>query len=324
MMKNSKLLFLTILLMVFLSACGGGRTPYPTASNTPEVATPALTETTLQAALPTTGDTSDPTGVASTVQPGAALPPAFDLTRNENNPVTDSRQIIRIFEALESVQDSQPFSPGWYLYLVTYNSSMQIYDYYHVIDTQGNYDLNVHFMLSPERNMLSHVEEIVDGIIYSTSRSYTDQREAYEGCCNIDGPYKDYFEDFAETFSQDLTNWGKPGSAQWGEWTYSGWFEEDEDGPLFVFKEVATNMKGAYGRDPDSEELRAIDMETTHTGISLVSGHKVWEIIDRTFVNGRKTQITYIVERDFCIDTDCFPLDALEFLQEKQVIDNNQ
>lgn len=299
-------------LMAFLSACSGGSpTPQPSAS--------AMPEATLQADLPTARGSSDP----ATARPAATLPPVFDLTRTEDNPNTDAQQIIEILQALENIQRAQPISPGWYILRIV-NAPETLYRVYHVRDSQGNYDIYSEFLLSPERKILGPTEKIDGDIIYSVLGTNSSQMESYEGCCNIDDPNKNYYENFSKTFYNDLTNWEKPSSAQWGEWAYAGWFEEDNSGYIFVLKEEATNIKGAYRRDPDTQELRSKKMEIIYTGFSLLSGYKVWEVHNTTLMNGKEVNTTYILQRDYCIDTDCFSVDALDFLQENQVIDDSQ
>lgn len=322
-MNKKTLLLLAILLIILTSACNGKQSTQKPSSPTPEANISTLAAATLQAALPTTSGTSSPSDTATTGQPAATLPPVFDLTRTEDNPITDAQQIIEILKALENIQRSQPISPGWYV-LRTVNAPETLYRVYHVRNSQGNYDMYSEFLLSPERKILGPTEKIDGDIIYSVLGTNSSQMESYEGCCNIDDSNKNYYENFSETFYNDLTNWEKPSSTQWGEWAYAGWFEEDDSGYIFVLKEETTNIKGAYSRDPDTQELRAKKMEIIYTGFSLLSGYKVWEIHNTTLMNGKEVNTTHVLQRDYCIEMTCFPAEALDFLQENQVIDNSQ
>ena len=316
-MNKIKTPFLAILLLALLSACSGDPASQPSASATPEVDTAAQVRATLRAALPTATGASD----LATAQPAATLPPVFDLTRTEDNPITDAQQIIEILAALDGIQQAQPISPGWYL-MRTVNPPETFYQAFHVLDSQGNFDIYTMFLLSPERPISGVVEKMDDETIYVTLDTRSFQNERYEGCCNLNDPNKDYFERFSENFSDRRARWEQPSGAQWGEWTYAGWFERDAAGYIFVVKEEITNMKGASSPDPDTQVMTAREMETQLRGISLITGHQVWETKDITLVNGRKVQIIYILERDYCLDVDCFPIEALDFLQEYQVIEN--
>jgi hypothetical protein len=317
-MKKLKIPFRAIFLVALLSACSGGPASQPSATVTPESDTAAQMRATLQAALPTAIGTTD----LPTTRPAATLPPVFDLTRTEDNPITDGQQIIEILEALDGIQQAQPVSPGWYLMRIV-DPPETFYFAFHVIDSEGNTDIFTTFRLSPEKPFLGLVEKMDDEFIYLTSEKGSSEYERYEGCCNLNDPNREYFERFSEIFSRKLASWEQPSGAQGGEWTYAGWFEEDASGHIFVIEEKVTDIKGAYGLDPDTQELRAKKTETKLIGISLQSGHQIWEITNTTLANGREVQRIYLYEREYCPDGECFPVDALDFLRENQLIDDD-
>ena len=317
-MNKIKISFWVILLMTLLSACGSRSTSQAPGSPIPEVDTADQAHATLQAALPTVSGTSD----LPTPQPAATLPPVFDLTRTEDNPITDGQQIIEILEALDGIQQAQPVSPGWYLMRIV-DPPDTIYFAFHVIDAQGNTDIFTTFRLSPEKPFLGLVEKMDDEFIYLTSETKSSEYRRYEGCCNLNDPNQEYFERFSALFSRNLAGWEQSSFAQWDERTYAGWFEKDASGEIFVLKEEVTNIKGAFGFDPDIQDLRPKKMETKLIGISLLSGHQVWEIANATLANGKVVQRIYLYEREYCPNGECFPVEALDFLRENQLIDDD-
>lgn len=104
-MNHLKPVALTVILIVFLSACGGDQTARSLTS-----ATPADVE--LQTATPV--QTATFTDLHLETAPGDATPdPLLDLPYTEENPLTDPEEILRILDELQSRELTWFSREGW-------------------------------------------------------------------------------------------------------------------------------------------------------------------------------------------------------------------
>lgn len=112
-MNHLKPIPLTVILIVFLSACGGDRTARILTSATPAVNTTPPADVELQTATPV--QTATFTDLHLETAPGYATPdPLLDLPYTEENPLTEPKEILRILDELQARELAWFSRPGWY------------------------------------------------------------------------------------------------------------------------------------------------------------------------------------------------------------------
>lgn len=311
-MKNPKPIILILLSMILLSACSDGSIPQPAASATPEV-----NATTLQAALPTSIGSPDPSG--------AALSPVFDLTRTEDNPITDAQHIIEILETLEGIERSQPVPPGWYLKssneLASLDDQGVGYIIYHVIDGDLNCDLAMDFLLGPGGNFLGLMVRDYGTPIWSNPFRGPVVRmdDGSSFICNLSNPnlyWLTFYRNYSETFSDFVERWQEPGVEQWGNYSFSAWFEGEKDQPVFVLQEISDNMRSAYTTDPDTKVLTEMRSNVEKRTFSLDNGWLMNSQSTTTLVNNKVKQEQTYYQMVYYHEKAELPPSVLAFLEE--------
>ena len=300
-------------LMGLLSACGSSPASQPSATITPEIQVNA----TLQAASPTAINTSDP----AITQPGATLPPVFDLTRTEDNPITDAQQIIEILEALEQIERSHPLPPGWYLGggtdLTEQAHPIGYSSLFHVIDEELNCDLMMHFWLRPDGDTLGVMARNYGAPIHSLQSGekalMAGARDSY--ACNLSNPYLYFFDDTSNTFALTVQSWLEPGPGQWGDYSYSAWFESEQDQLFFVLQESTDNMRLAYQTDPDTNEMVETHSNVEKRAYSIETGLLARFQSTATLVNDKTKQHDSLLRREFFEEMNDLPPEVLDYLE---------
>jgi hypothetical protein len=313
-MNKTKSLLLVILLTVFLSACRDGTTPQPSASATSEFITP-----TLPAALPTTRGTLED---LTTAQPAATLSPVFDLTRTETNPITDTQQIIEILEALESTRHTQLPSPGWYLKtdydLTDSENSERVYFLYHVIDDEVNCDLAMFFLLSPERNtlvwMTRNYGTPIQGLQSEEIALWENMNDTYY--CNLSNPNLYFYSDDADDFSNTVQGWIAPGAEQYGNNSFSAWFETEEDETFFILQEETTNIQSDFQTDPDTKKMVAVRSREKIDIYSLATGTLVSYQSTINLANDKTVVISSFIQEEYYPEMAELPPSVFTYLEK--------
>ena len=273
-------------------------------------------------AQPTTSGSSDPSGVTPTDQPAAALPPVFDLTRTKDHPITDAQQIINILEALERIQRLQPVPVGWYLGsnndLINPENPEKFYFLYHVIDEDLNCDMAMNFQLSPDGNTLWWMTRDYGLPIQQSQGRALALWKGDDYVCNLSNPnlafyYSDYY---ADTFSLTVQGWLKPGAEQYGEYSFSAWFENEKDQPVFVLQESADNMRLAYQADPDTKELVAIQSREEKRTYSTNTGFLIELQFTTILVNNKIRNKHSLIQKEYYPEMDELPPSVLTYLEE--------
>jgi hypothetical protein len=310
------LLVVVFVLIVFPTACcGGNPTPQPSASATPEVATPTLPEATLQAALPTASGTSDPT----TAQPAATLPPVFDLTRTEDNPITDAQQIIEILEALEHIERAQPVPPGWYLRTninpLNPEDPEHSYGLYHVMDENLNCDLMMNFVLAPDENVLWRMARDYGTLIHTFSGGQTtlDIGATEDNYCNLSNPNFGYFSAYSDTFSITAYGWQEDEGIV--GFSFSAWFEYENDQPIFVLQEN-TDVYLGYVTDPDTNERVLVRSEETKKTYAVDTGFTIQSSSTMFLENNKTIDRASLAQREYYAERAELPSEVLTYLDE--------
>jgi hypothetical protein len=298
------LMIVVLGLVVVLSACSSGPIPIASATAPPEIYDDTPPEVTFLAVSPTTSSTSDP----ATAQATTTVPAVFDLTRTEDNPVTDAQQIIEILEALESIQRAQPVQPGWYLRssndLIDLDNPEQIYLLYHVVDEDMNCDLAMNFVLSPNGDRLGFMTRNYGVPIHSSAGGtivrLAGAPESY--LCNLSDSSLAFFSDDSYNFSIAIENWLEPGAEKYGDYSFSAWFDKEGDRYLFILMENTDNIQSAYKTDPDTNDMVAIrskeEKRTYSIDTGLLIGIQSTEILsnNKTVNHFSLAQIEYFQE----------------------------
>ena len=315
-MSNSKPFFLVILLIVLLSACGGDVNPQIPASATPEISAATSPGVTSQVASPTVSSTSDPTAT----QAVATLPAIFDLTRTKANPITDAQQIIELLEALESIQRAQPVPPGWYL-----RSSIDLedpenpehsYSLFHIIGDSMNCDLVMQFMLSPDENILWWMAQNEGMPIYRLpGGEITLNTDAMDDniCDQPNSPYS-FFSEYSNTFSNSVNSSMEFG--QDGDYSFTAWFEDEEDELLFILQENTDNIQSGYATDPDTNESVLVRSEETIKTYSVGTGLIVESQSIMNLANNNVIRHTATNQREYFQEMTELPPSVLAYLEE--------
>jgi len=323
-MNKKTLLLLTILLVVLTSACSGTQTTPTPSSPTPEANISALATT---PPPPITISDSDPSSTATTNQPIATLSPVFDLTKTEDNPITDAQQIIEILESLENFELTQPTPVGWYLStsndLLNPDNPEKDYGLFHVVDEDLNCDVAMHFQLNPNGDILWWMTRDYGAPIYGLQSGEVAQGDASNYYCNLSNPNLMYFNLYSSSFSSKV--FSSPSVGQDGDYTFSAWFEIKDNQILFILKEGTDNIHLGYITDPDSNEQVAVRSEETIKTYMVSTGLIIESRSVMCLANENIIQHTYVVQRDFFQDISELPPAISAYLDTAfQLYDNLQ
>ena len=317
------LLIVFLGLVVVLSACSSVPTPMTSASATPEMSAATSPEVTSQVASPTVSSTSDRTAAQAT----ATLPAVFDLTRTHHNPITDAQQIIEILEALESVQRAQPVPPGWYLRssidLEDPENSEHFYNLYHVIGENLNCELVMQFELGLEENILWWMAQNYGTPIHTIPGSLVtlDDGTQYENICDSpNSPYSFYF-DYSNAFSNKYNySLNETAVDRDGDYSFTAWFEDEEDDLLFILQENTDNIQSGYATDPDTNESVLVRSEETiktysvGTGL-IVESQSIMNLANTNFIRHTATN-----QREYFQEMNELPPSVLAYLEESLLL----
>ncbi len=321
-MNKSTSLLLTILLSVLLAACTKSPFTQASTSTISENNISSLVPTTTQTALPTSNNTYEQPDPGATAQLAATPSPVLDLTRTKDNPITDAQQIVKILEALESIESSQSIQPGWYLRTeydsIDSESTERLYYLYHVIDRNLNCSLAMHFVLSSSGNSLGMMTRNYGDPIHSLQNGEMTLMDGATGyTCNLLNTNLTFFINYSDVFSNHALGWtNESGVMQTGEYSYSAWFERENDVPLFFLQEKTDNIQSGYITDPDTSTPVAISSEEKIKTYSVDTGYLLWSQFTYTLANNTSINLTSVVERNYYLEMAELPSAVINYLEE--------
>jgi hypothetical protein len=201
--------------------------------------------------------------------------------------------------------------------LINPDNPDHIYDLYHVIDEELNCDLAMHFMLSPDGNSLGWMVRNYGMPILSGSfrGPIVRMEDNTSYVCNLSNPNLAFFSDYSGTFSMTVQRWQEPGAEQWGNYSFSAWFENGNDQTLFVLQEGSDNMRLAYTTDPDTKEKVAMRSRVEKRTYSVDTGLTIGFQSTIILANRKTKNQASFVQRAYYPEMDEFPPSVLAYLE---------